>query len=286
MKIGSKNDWINLFRYFFTDCIFLFWYSKGRIDGKENYGDLLSFFIVEKISKKRIITVKHPQKKIFSFFIKHYLAIGSIIRLCSKNSIVWGSGIIESNEKILKAKFLSVRGPRTRKRLLELGYEVPESYGDPGLLITDFVNNNVSKKYKLGIIPHYVDYDDIIRHYEDVEGIKVINLMTNDIIATTLEILECERIISSSLHGIIVSHAFGVEALWVRFSDKLGGDDVKFFDYFESVDINYNEVLNIDCYNFKRENYFELLDINNSVLLPKREVIEKRQVELRQSCPF
>jgi hypothetical protein len=39
---------------------------------------------------------------------------------------------------------------------------------------------------------------------------------------------------SSSLHGVIVSHAFGVPSIWMASSKPLHGDGVKFDDYFAS----------------------------------------------------
>ena len=37
-------------------------------------------------------------------------------------------------------------------------------------------------------------------------------------------ILECEMTISSSLHGIIVSHAYNVKSMWIKLTDKIGGE--------------------------------------------------------------
>lgn len=45
-------------------------------------------------------------------------------------------------------------------------------------------------------------------------------------------ILSCARIVSSSLHGLIFAHSYGVPAAQVEFADKLGGDGVKFLDYY------------------------------------------------------
>ena len=33
-------------------------------------------------------------------------------------------------------------------------------------------------------------------------------------------IAECENIVSSSLHGVIIAEVFGVKARWARFSDR------------------------------------------------------------------
>jgi hypothetical protein len=49
------------------------------------------------------------------------------------------------------------------------------------------------------------------------------------------QIVSCEFVASSSLHGIIASHAFGIPAVWVKFRDLPSGDDSKFHDYFQSI---------------------------------------------------
>ena len=115
----------------------LFWWSEIQFTfkKKENYGDLLSKYLTEKISGKSVKWV-HPKKQsFFKFDKKNYLAVGSIIHHATKDSIIWGSGIIDNEQKIVKADFRAVRGPQTRKYLLEMGCDCPEIYGDPALLL-------------------------------------------------------------------------------------------------------------------------------------------------------
>lgn len=265
----------------------LYWWSKKG--DKENYGDILGYYLVDKLSQKKIVRVIQPRGgRWYKWIKKHYVTVGSIISVVSRRSVVWGSGIIKENAIVDKAKFLAVRGPRTRKRLLELGYKVPEIYGDPALLLPLLIPNTLAKKYTLGIIPHYVDYDEISNVFSSREDIKVIDLLTNDVEKTTKEIMECETIISSSLHGVIVSHAYQIPAVWIKFSDKLSGDNVKFYDYYESVGIQYNKQFH---YNPATDAISKLIDSLEearklALLLPEREVIEKLQKGLLKSCPF
>ncbi len=133
----------------------LYKWSLQRPDGKDNFGDLLSEYIIRKITKKKVVLINKRFLKRYKYFFRTYLSVGSIIRLANKNSIVWGSGIMSKNEKIKNAKFLAVRGPMTRQRILELGCAVPEVYGDPAILLPKLYNKKAVKKFKLGIIPHF-----------------------------------------------------------------------------------------------------------------------------------
>ena len=49
------------------------------------------------------------------------------------------------------------------------------------------------------------------------------------------KLCECEFILSSSLHGIILSDADHIPNMWIKLSDKVLGDGFKFRDYFRSV---------------------------------------------------
>lgn len=262
----------------------LFWFSEILLmkKNKENYGDLLGKYIVEKISKRKVTFVNPRHFNIKDYFVPKYYTIGSILANVRGNSIVWGSGIIQRDAVVQKAKYLAVRGPRTRERLLELGFECPAVYGDPALLLPRFYINVLPKKYKLGIIPHYVDYKQMHELYKDGD-VKVIDLMTNDIEDVTKQILECEKILSTSLHGVIVPHAYNIPALWVKISDKVFGDDIKYQDYFESVDI--------PCYKIEfSKDKLPLEDLNSLFerypVLPDRQKIEIVSKKLMEVCPF
>lgn len=263
----------------------LFYWSEIKFifREKENYGDLISKYLVEKISGKEVKFV-HPKKQPWYKWNKqNYLAVGSILHHASRESIVWGSGIIDHEQKIVEADFRAVRGPRTRDYLLKLGYQCPPVYGDPALLLPEYFNPDVQKKYDLGVIPHYHDYKRAVEIFEGDPGVKVIDLLTMDVEAVTREILECKKTISSSLHGIIVSQAYGIPSIWVKFSDKIFGDGIKYRDYFESVEIPFYEVLVLD-----KKSVFEEMEslFGKYPDLPEKNKIKELQEGLMKSCPF
>jgi len=263
----------------------LFWWSEPYLMGKtkENYGDLIGAYLVKKISNKKVVW-SHPKRWSFKdYFQPIYVAAGSILAHVNRKCIVWGSGVIQQDQVVKPAIFLAVRGPRTRKNLLAQGYEVPEVYGDPALLLPLYYKPQIEKKYRLGIVPHYTDFDVAHTMYRDDDTILVIDLMTTTIETTTNLFLQCERIISSSLHGLIVSHAYQIPAIWVEFSDKLFGDGIKFQDYFESVAITTYKPIYIESA-MPLDMLLLLFDATAS--LPGASKIEKLQQDLMRVCPF
>jgi pyruvyltransferase len=263
----------------------LFWWNEIKImhKKKENYGDMMGKYLVEKISGKSVDWVFPKHFSFKNYFQPIYVTIGSILTHVNEHCVVWGSGIISKEYSIKKAKFLAVRGPQSRQYLLNQGYEVPDIYGDPALLLPDYYAPVIEKKYKFGIVPHYTDYKKIMQEYQDQKEVLIIDLMTNDVEEVTNLFLQCGRIISSSLHGIIVSHAYQIPAVWVKFSDKLFGDGIKFQDYFESVEINpylpsvIEGIIKIEQMNQLFEKY---------PALPRKEVVEELKEGLMRVCPF
>jgi hypothetical protein len=264
----------------------LFWWNEKIFHHQpaENYGDLIGPYLVEKIAQQPVEWTNPKHFHISDWFSPIYVTVGSIIAHANNKCIVWGAGIIEKRQQVPKAKkYLAVRGPHTHKQLVRLGYKVPEVYGDPALLLPKYLIPDVSKQYPIGIVPHLVDYSYCIDTYARQEGIKIISLRTNNVIFTTNEICTCNLIISSSLHGIIVAHAYGIPAVWVKFTGKLYGDDIKFYDYFASVGIEkqIQPVLLSEYHQDQLPN-----DIGDFATLPQQEKIVQIQNALIEACPF
>jgi len=214
------------------------WYYKEG--SRNNFGDYLGDYIPRKLTGKEIVhtPIHSPVKK--------YVTVGSVLNQMigiNPTCVVWGAGIMTTSDTIPKGvELLAVRGPYTQQRLRDIGIVPPSVVGDPALILKKIYNPQIEKKYKLGIIPHYVDYDDVVEKYKN-EDVKIIDLITNDIEKTIDDILSCEMTVSSSLHGVIVSHTYNIPSIWVKFSNKLFGNsdnmggNVKFRDYFSSVGV-------------------------------------------------
>jgi len=265
----------------------LYFWQEKREDGLENYGDLMSKFIVKRLTNKIIITAKHPLNKFLKRIFKtNYIAIGSIIGSAGENSIIWGSGILFKEQYVKKATFKAVRGPKTRQRLLELGYKVPEIYGDPGILLPKYIAKKTDPKHDIGIIPHFVDYEAVNKIFINNPRVKVIKLLTHSVEKTTLEILDCKQLISSSLHGVIIGQAYRIPTLWIKFSNKLSGDNIKFYDYYESMNIKFDNEIYIAPEKLNEEILKKTIESNKNVLLQEDSILEKRQIELLKNSPF
>lgn len=209
----------------------LYWYDLNT-----NFGDMINPFLAARMTTKpvRFTAAAAQTDKV--------CAIGSILQIRDlRHHAVWGSGIIGDDFLCNPPdRIHAVRGPLTRKRLLDLGIDCPETYGDPALLLPLFHRPVRFPVYDLGIVPHYVDQQDpllqaLVREGSQlrVRGIDVLDHVPSVIDA----IRSCRAIASSSLHGLIVADAYRIPSLWVEFSDKVMGGGFKFKDYYASIGI-------------------------------------------------
>jgi pyruvyltransferase len=201
-----------------------------------NAGDWVGPYLFEKITGSSPIrltkdTAKHD----------HIYSCGSVLQFTKAKSIVWGSGFISPAKVPATIKVLAVRGPLTRKVLINQGIKCPAVYGDPALLLPKFYNPVIEKQYSLGIIPHYIEHQKVSAYFQGMPNILIIDI--NRPIEKVLDdILSCDCTLSTSLHGIIFSHAYNVPCLWARYPQtKVIGGNFKFTDYYLSRGISGNK---------------------------------------------
>ncbi len=135
--------------------------------------------------------------------------------------------------------FLAVRGKLSRKQIMSWGAHVPEVYGDPAILLPLMYNPDIKATHKVGIIPHFVDEPfltgEMINNLVGDRTWKKIDVC-QDYQSFVNEVLTCEYIISSSLHGLIIAEAYGIPVQWITISDKVIGKGFKFRDYLSATD--------------------------------------------------
>lgn len=201
-----------------------------------NFGDELSPVLVAAILRQKLPaanwTLVHKQQKM--------LAIGSIMHFAEDHDVIWGTGIngkvSRNNYKFSSLDVRSVRGPRTRQFLMNMGVDCPEIFGDPALLASKFLKRPKQEKKKSDfiVIPHYHD----LSAFEGVDNL-VSPLQPLHVVLSS--IVSSKKVISSSLHGVILAEAYGVPAVLVlpNFEeDKF----LKYLDYYEGTQRQYIDV--------------------------------------------
>lgn len=247
-----------------------------------NFGDELTKDILEKIFNKKVEVHNEIDCKF------DMLGVGSLIHFFNGSLdyriYVWGSGLIDDQVGRISDNFIfkSCRGNLTRVRLDQKYHGIP--IGDPGLLCNLMYKNKVEKEDIIGVIPHYRDkqshfLNDVI--LKNPKIFKVISVSQSPEKVAD-EIKSCKLILSSSLHGLIVSDSLGVPNIHLILSDNLKsphhlrGGEFKFRDYYTSIGKEYanfnprNKSL-LDTKNYKKiiNNYKpvkNLKDIQNSII--------------------
>ena len=134
-----------------------------------------------------------------------------------------------------RMQILALRGKLSAK-----GIKGEYALGDPGLLASELVKVE-TKKYNLGIIPHWSDRALAQRPEFQKYNPKIINPQ-DDPLEVIRTIGECRKIVSSSLHGIIVADSFGIPRRfeYAKQFDREGGI-YKFQDYSSAINAPFEE---------------------------------------------
>lgn len=211
--------------------------------GHHNFGDELSPYLVEKITRRAVI---HAE----SMLSGKLVGIGSIINYHTaySNSYIWGSGLLTrasirrrliSFKKIFsKSRVQATRGPLTAEILAQRGFEFAPVYGDPALLMPLFYTPRSDRgEGKIGLVLHQRHSGMMDENLLAQAGVKLISIYRSgneQIEAFVNEVTSCEKIYSTSLHGIIIAQAYGIPAQWISFEGVPihADEDFKFTDYF------------------------------------------------------
>ncbi len=201
-----------------------------------NVGDAIGARLVEAITGRAVRVVGEGP-----LLVPNLIAIGSIAHWSDEHSVLWGCGLIGRGVSFCPpAMVLALRGNLTRDHFVAQGINCGDLLGDAGLLLPELIAP-AEPFHRVGLVPHYVDRDSAFVDVCRREGVPIIDVQGSP--ETYVEQLtSCHRIISSSLHGIILAHAYAIAAAWVVISDRVHGDGFKFFDYYSSLGVKARDV--------------------------------------------
>lgn len=196
----------------------------------------------------------------------YLMAVGSIMAVGTARpgvKLVWGSGFISADPKqdvhVDRGPIVwrGVRGPLSRALLLARhGVHTPV-IRDPALLVPSLLpccSGDAGGLYPRGVThqPAPSSFNVVfVLHAVDVDAFKA-SPMYRKLVATHPGRVACvsnvnsfqaaiadlwsgKRVVASSLHAVILAHAYGIPVLPVRVSDKVLGGDWKFQDHYFSV---------------------------------------------------
>ena len=188
--------------------------------GVSNFGDELGPAILERLGRdfERVLTIQEAD----------LLACGSLLEDAAVNAkpgaAVWGSGLMYgAGVSLSRLDVRAVRG-RLTTQACDLSGVVT---ADPGALVPDLWPKPPTRR-NVGVVRHYVDQED----YAWADA-------TIDATAPVDEVIEfigsCRRVASSSLHGLIVAHAWHLPTLRLPHPGVAGGD-FKWADWLSGLD--------------------------------------------------
>ena len=232
------------------DRVLSYWYR-----GDYNVGDLVGPYLLNNLFFKKPFHIRDiKQSEIKNKYVLY--SVGSILNSTNReNMVVWGSGSIRDKIDIRYSldKVYLIRGPLTYKNLVDKGIETPKSFGDPALILSDIYKpKNNNKEFEVGITPNHKDvsWAKSIFKNTKINKVKLIDPRVN-IHNYINQVVKCNLIVSTSLHGIIIAHSYGIPTLWIRKNNNKNGGDFKYYDYYysfntEPVFVDFTEVSEIN----------------------------------------
>lgn len=243
----------------------LYWWSV-----RPNIGDYYGHWLLTKLGFDHEYCKDNPDLAICGSILEH--------KSITASTKVWGCGFHMGNfyPGITAAKpenIYAVRGKLTKDKL---GITKDIALGDPGILLSKFYKPVSRKKYKFGIVCHFLDYDYFNEKYGKIY--HIISTSSENVEDFADKLNECEFIFSTSLHGIIFSHSLGIPAVHLEHINVGSTDNFKFKDYYSTINVNY---IKVDESVFKNVNIFLA---NTNKYLPTN--IAELQTKLLDAFPY
>lgn len=180
-----------------------------------------------------------------SYSKNRILCVGSILHKARRGDVICGIGAksedILNLDDLKSSNIYGLRGPKTYELLKKNNINLSnvKFLYDPGLLVKfmyDF-NDIEIKKNRVIFIPHYRERN----LYNNIKGVDIVDVdnRPQDVLN---EIYSSELVYTSSLHGLIFSHALGRPAILIR--PQTEEPLFKYMDYYASINIPFPTIFN------------------------------------------
>lgn len=224
-----------------TPLISRFQYLKNKLLGKVNQGfihgnagDIFNKDLIKFLYQENSFNIRNEGSKL--------LLVGSIASVIKEKDIVNGIGwkgndLSEISPHIKNVTVYGVRGPLTKQLFENYGADLSQLQFelDPGLLVKEVYGIDIkhNKRKQIIFIPHYKDENVYKNNYP--KAFKFVSI-DNHPKTVVKEIMKSKIVYTSSLHGIIFSHALNKPCVFV--APQTTEPIFKYKDYFLSVNIN------------------------------------------------
>ncbi len=226
----------------------LSWVATTREHPHANVGDALSAFVVAVMAGLPV------RRAGFDQAAERMVAVGTIGHN-QRNGVLhfWGTGVDAERNPVDPAhrgyirppdtefNVYALRGPRSAATFRSQGISVPDVYGDPvWVLPRIWPMTEVEKTHDLGVILHISELESadpeatakaILKRYyippHLQDRIRLINTYCpatpEAMRAKIAEIVSCRRVVSTSLHGLVISETYGIPCAWFgTYGDSYG----------------------------------------------------------------
>jgi hypothetical protein len=211
------------------ESLIMAWWDKPH---PGNYGDWLAPYIVNHYTDQNLVyqslTSRAPRQ--------HLVTIGSVGRFIKPSSVVVGTGVSSHDYPLnSKAKYFSVRGPRTAELLRNSGGPVIENYGDPAIVLRNVLPlERGATNGRIAFVRHFKHIQAPVTLPENMDEFNVL-LSHPDEIKHFIETLNrYDSVVTSAMHVMITCHSYGIPCALVSFlgfEDKVHGTGIKYGDY-------------------------------------------------------
>ena len=235
---------------FYSKCIKKNFNMLYFIPYNGNFGDQLNIYLIDKLIKIlnldiyiNPINLATTQK--YDKTLKTFSFLGSIMHLLPSNIDVIGTGVNPNNNNISPSlNIISLRGELSKNYLIdEKKYKIGNVIlGDPALLIPRLFSEWVEplptrNNCEIGFIPHFNDIEHVNKHRDVFKKLNIEIYYPNQELLNVINFIRSKKtIISSSLHGIIVSEMLNKDVKWIMYNESLKSEsELKYLEYFNST---------------------------------------------------